>query len=73
MLQAYGLQSGNLGNILSLGGNMWGSAFGGAGQYGQMLNQNAMANAQGRGQFWGGLINGGLGLLGTLAKFIPFL
>ena len=61
----YGLLSQNAGQVLGAGSNMWGQAFGGQQNYMNMLNQMAATNAQGRGQMWGGLLQGGLGVLGT--------
>lgn len=61
----YGLLSQNAGQVLGAGSNMWGQAFGGQQNYMNMLNQMAQANAQGRGQMWGGLLQGGLGVLGS--------
>jgi len=62
----YGLLSGNAGQYINAGQGMFGAAFGGQQNYMNNLNQAAMQNAQGRGQMWGGLAQGGLGLIGTL-------
>jgi len=62
----YGLLSGNAGQYINAGQGMFGAAFGGQQNYMNSMNQAAQASASGRGQMWGGLAQGGLGLIGTL-------
>lgn len=61
-MQAYGLLSNNANAYLGAGQNMWNGTMGAYGNGVGMLNQNAMANAQGRGQLWGGLLQGLMGM-----------
>jgi hypothetical protein len=70
-LGAYGLMSQNAGQYLNAGSNMWGQGYGAQQNYMGGLNQMAQANAQGRSEFWGGLLQGGLGLAGTLLTGLP--
>lgn len=65
-MAGYGMLSQNAGQLMNMGSNMWGQGFAGQQNYMNMLNQSAMQNAQGRGQMWGGLLQGGLGLAGTI-------
>lgn len=64
-MAALGLLSNNANSIMGMGGNMWNAAFAGQQNYMGQLNQAAQASAQGRGQLWGGLINGAFGLAGA--------
>lgn len=50
--------------LLGAGTSIYGSALGGMGGLNGQYAQNAQANATGRGQLFGGLLQGGLGLLG---------
>lgn len=65
-IAALQLLSGNAGQVLGAGTGMWNAAFGGQQNYMNMMNQAAQASAQGRGNMWGGFLQGGLGLLGTV-------
>lgn len=65
-LQAYGLQSQNYGTQIGAGSNLFGQGYAGQQNYMNSLNQSAAGQAQGRGTMIGSLLQGGLGLAGTL-------
>lgn len=64
-MAALSLLSNNAGQTMNMGSNMWGQAFTGQQNYMNSMNQAAQASAAGRGQMWGGLLQGTLGLLGA--------
>lgn len=61
----YGLLSGNAAQVMGTGQQMWGTGYQAQQNYMANLNQAAQASAAGRGQMWGGLLQGALGLAGA--------